>query len=166
MNTCYMIGIQPVWGGNLLIWRWRCWFFYIIMCISVFGGIFLLLSKVNYPVPVLDTGPQENWRYQKILQETVCAFAIPCQARERDSSIISISNPFILYHTNTKYIANYQRTSKPLTFRPRENNKLTQVNYIFHPGQLIVSPGSKSQKVRGFELTSAYICGKQLQAFG
>jgi len=53
--------------GDLLIWRWRCWFFYIIMCISVFGGIFLLLSKVNYPVPVLDTGPQENWRYQKIL---------------------------------------------------------------------------------------------------
>ena len=26
-----------------------------------------LLSDLNYPVPVLDTGPQENWRYQKIL---------------------------------------------------------------------------------------------------
>ena len=51
MNTCYMIGIQPVWGGDLLIWRWRCWFFYIIMCISVFGGgIFLLLSVLSYPV--------------------------------------------------------------------------------------------------------------------
>ena len=26
-----------------------------------------ILSDLNYPVPVLDTGPQENWRYQKIL---------------------------------------------------------------------------------------------------
>ena len=42
-------------------------FLYNNVYISVFGGIFLLLSKVNYPVPVLDTGPQENWRYQKIL---------------------------------------------------------------------------------------------------
>ena len=35
-----------------------------------FGGfvdfLFQNLSKVSYLVPVLDTGPEENWRYQKI----------------------------------------------------------------------------------------------------
>ena len=30
------------------------------------GSLFQLLSEVNYPVPVLDTGPQKNQQYQKI----------------------------------------------------------------------------------------------------
>jgi len=30
-------------------------------------AMFHFLAELNYPVPVLDTGPQENWRYQKIL---------------------------------------------------------------------------------------------------
>ena len=38
----------------------------------------------NYLVPVLDTGPQKNRPCQSDIY-TVCSYAIPCQARERDS---------------------------------------------------------------------------------
>ena len=49
---------------------------YIKLCVVSFYSVYLpvrginlfqLLSDMSYPVPVLDTGPQENWRYQKIL---------------------------------------------------------------------------------------------------
>ena len=36
------------------------------------------------PVPVLDTGPQRNRPYKQLIY-TACNYAIPCQARERDS---------------------------------------------------------------------------------
>ena len=43
--------------GDLLIWRWRCWFFYIIMCISVFwGGYFYYYQKWTILSPCLTRG--------------------------------------------------------------------------------------------------------------
>ena len=41
------------------------------------------------PGKVLRNWPQKGRWYQKIHQDALCTSAIPCQARERDSSIIS-----------------------------------------------------------------------------
>ena len=56
----------------------------------------------NKPVPVLDTGTQRNRPYKQLIY-TACNYAIPCQARERDSYNIydTVILPLLFIHANT-----------------------------------------------------------------
>ena len=62
------------------------------------------------PVPVLNTGPQRNRPYKQLIY-TACNYAIPCQARERDScnTYDTVILPLLFIHANTPACPVHQR---------------------------------------------------------
>ena len=68
-------------------------FLYNNVYICFLGGYFYYYQKWTILSPCLTRGRKRTGGIKKYIQETVCPLAIPCQARERDNSIISTLKP-------------------------------------------------------------------------